>query len=923
MKKLVAIIMLLALCLSVFAGCNNEKPADTDLTSAGDYLFGLYKDDKELTPSDYDVAGKIKVGSTTFDVEWTVDVTEGVTIKESSKQGFFTVDVDEKTPTEISYTLTATIKDADGNTVTKTFKRKVPAYKVFTYAEYAAAADDSAVVVKGIVTGIFSKSNGSSANGLYIQDLKEEGGYYVYGMKDDKDPSTDLGIKVGMTVEVTGTKDTYNGTYEVISASVEILDSTVKTVTPVDYTEAFTKATKLTDAALTDRQSMLVTLKGVEITGQDEKNGYYKFKLGELETYVRISSSNNCITKDEIATFKTGHSEHAAWKADVTGIVSLYSGSFYLIPATVDAFNYLSEIQKTDAEKIEIEIGNLDITNNVTEDAEITLPLKGSRYEDVTLSWALTENACATYDATTGKLTVTLPEEATKLTLTLTLSCGTATDTKTFEIRVDAKTTDLYLPSFVETIEAGKGYKLALYQATLGKYLYFTGAVTSAEYLETSDKADKAVDVFMEAVDGTAGAVRFYFMNDTAKTYIQIYKNSGGKIRLQLVTEPTMYFTYDETAKTYVTTIEDKVYYMGTYSNYNTISASETKYITGDNASKVGVSQFVAGFATLKTAAYSPEKVETLEANKGYKLALYQATLGKYLYFTGAVTSAEYLETSDKADKAVDVFMEAVDGTAGAVRFYFMNDTTKTYIQIYKNSGGKIRLQLVTEPTMYFTYDETAKTYVTTIEDKVYYMGTYSNYNTISASETKYITGDNASKVGVSQFVADFFNLAVKEVAPVAAETVEAGKGYKLTLAQNTLGQQLYFTGKVNSSEYLETSEKISKAVDVFMEAVDGTAGAVRFYFMDGTAKTYIQIYKNSGGKIRLQLVTEPTMYFTYDETAKTYVATIEDKVYYMGTYNNYNTISASETKYITGDNASKVGVSQFVAYFATIEFVK
>jgi len=52
-------------------------------------------------------------------------------------------------------------------------------------------------------------------------------------------------------------------------------------------------------------------------------------------------------------------------------------------------------------------------------------------------------------------------------------------------------------------------------------------------------------------------------------------------------------------------------------------------------------------------------------------------------------------------------------------------------------------------------------------------------------------------------------------------------------------------------------------------------------------------------------------------------VATIDSKVYYTGTYNTYDTLSASETKYITGSNAANVGVSQFVACFAEIVFVE
>ena len=64
-------------------------------------------------------------------------------------------------------------------------------------------------------------------------------------------------------------------------------------------------------------------------------------------------------------------------------------------------------------------------------------------------------------------------------------------------------------------------------------------------------------------------------------------------------------------------------------------------------------------------------------------------------------------------------------------------------------------------------------------------------------------------------------------------------------------------------------------------------------------------------------------MYYTFDENAKVYVATIDSKVYYTGTYNTYDTFSASETKYITGDNAANVGVSQFVACFAKLVFLE
>ena len=947
MKKLVSILLLLALCVTVFVACNNDPvETDTGLTDAGKYLFNLYKDMAEVTATDYDVVKKVMIGTTAYNIEWSVDVAEGVTIKDSTEEGYFTVDVNEKTPTDITYTLTATIKDESGNTVQKTFTHKIPAYKLFTYAEYAAAEDGSAVVVEGTVIGIFSKSNGSSSNGLYMQDPNNEGGYYVYGM--DKDPSADLGIKLGMTVSATGEKDTYNGTYEIINATVTVTDSAVKDVAPVDYTEIFTNASALTDAALVERQSMLVTIKGVEITGQDEASGYFKFKLGDKETYVRISSSNNCITKDEIAAFKAGHTEHAVWSANVTGIVSLYSGSFYLIPATADTFEYLGEIKKSDAEKIEIDLGAIEITKNATEDSVITLPLTGATYEEVKLAWTLSETGCATLDAAAGKLTITLPDVAEKIALTVTATCGSDTATKTYEIEVDAKTTDYFLPVDAGELKVDTAFKLYFYQASLGKNLYFTGSTADKDYyLATSDKADKAVDVYLEAVDGTDGAYRMYFYAGETKTYIDVYERKAGEAgkgsgSLQLTTEvPATYYTYDADLGLLIVKSADgnNSYYIGTYKTYETMSVSNTSYITGNNAANVGVSQFPAKLATLAPALPAPEKATELKVDTAFKLYFYQANLGKNLYFTGSTADKDYyLATSDKADKAVDVYLEAVDGTDGAYRMYFYAGETKTYIDVYERKAGEAgkgsgSLQLTTEvPATYYTYDADLGLLIVKSADgnNSYYIGTYKTYETMSVSNTSYITGDNAANVGVSQFPAALANITLKKAEAKAVETLEADKPYKLHYYQANLGKDLYFTGTTADKDYyLATSDKISKAVDVFVETVEGNDGAYRLYFYAGAekTKTYIEVYERKAGEAgkgsgSLQLTTEvPATYYTYDADLGILLVKSADgnNSYYIGTYKTYDTMSVSNASYITGDNAANVGVSQFVAKAVTI----
>ena len=149
-------------------------------------------------------------------------------------------------------------------------------------------------------------------------------------------------------------------------------------------------------------------------------------------------------------------------------------------------------------------------------------------------------------------------------------------------------------------------------------------------YLATTEKADKAVDVYLEAVEGKENAYLLYFMDGETKTYIEVYERQAGEagkgkgsVRL-VTTAPTNYYTIDATTGTLFHTSADglNVYYLGTYNTYNTFSVSNAAYITGDKAGDVGVSQFVGNFATLVPATYVPEKVETPAKDNAYKFFL-------------------------------------------------------------------------------------------------------------------------------------------------------------------------------------------------------------------------------------------------------------------------------------------------------------
>ncbi len=152
MKRLIAIALMLVLCLSVFAGCNTEPaPVEAEPATIADavaYIKTVYKNAAEMTTKDYERIGVVPVGDVKFDVEWTVDVGEDAVKVVRNENGMVTIDINEESPEEVAYVLTATIKDAEGNTETLTWNHKLPAtmnVDGMTYAEivdYAYTLED-------------------------------------------------------------------------------------------------------------------------------------------------------------------------------------------------------------------------------------------------------------------------------------------------------------------------------------------------------------------------------------------------------------------------------------------------------------------------------------------------------------------------------------------------------------------------------------------------------------------------------------------------------------------------------------------------------------------------------------------------------------------------------------------------------------
>ncbi len=234
MKRILACIFALLMCVSVLAACSNETPvSDTsvsDLTAAKDYLYTMYKDSTEATPADYTVVGVVMIGTVAFNVEWTSD-SEFVKIVPGDNK-MVTIDVDETNPEEVSYNLTATVTDADGNSESVTFFHRTPAAVIIEEdMSYEDIVDIAYTLEDGLALDGTYRLYGTvtSIDTVWSEDYQNITVTIVVAGKEDKpimcyrlkgEGAKDLAVGDAITVE--GVFKNYKGTIE-FDAGCELL----------------------------------------------------------------------------------------------------------------------------------------------------------------------------------------------------------------------------------------------------------------------------------------------------------------------------------------------------------------------------------------------------------------------------------------------------------------------------------------------------------------------------------------------------------------------------------------------------------------------------------------------------------------------------------------------------------------------------
>lgn len=450
MKKLLAVALVLVLCLSVvLVACDKKGGGETTdsnnpvakLDAAVDAVYKLNKDSipAETTKS-FDLSKAVPLeGIYSFPIEWTVN-TDKIQIVDKGNGTQVTVKIPERSPEEIVYTLTATVKADDGTTKTVTFERKVPQFVVATYDEYIAACKagdkNKTYNIVGYVVAVNADKDSSSVGSLWIMD-KDGHGYYAYApvvtdaVKASRE-TINAEFPFGTEVIVNGTLTLYNGAYEfnkgcTVKKTGRTAAQDNVTLDYVDRTEAFSKSAKdYTDPSLVPFQATMASLTGIRMGRIDGLNLY--FTIGENNR--EFICYNNVYLMDD----KTMEAFKEKWipggKANLKGVVNVFGSKYQIYPNSLDCLEIVNE---TDAEKVAGFKNVLKLEDKYSR--AFTLP--SSTYVDV--KWTVT-GAGATIGEDGYTVTLNqLDDKAQEVTFTATITSGKESDTYTKKVTITKK----------------------------------------------------------------------------------------------------------------------------------------------------------------------------------------------------------------------------------------------------------------------------------------------------------------------------------------------------------------------------------------------------------------------------------------------------------------------------------------------------
>lgn len=446
-RSVLVCVLVLIMCLTAFVACDKKQDL-SGLENAKSQIYQTYKKlDNTTQASDFYLFKTIVVGEKTYNIDWSYKVLEGPEenvslVLDSDKANFVKFAINGQASAETKFVINGYVKDEKGNKLViaeNGFTIKVPKFATATYAEFVAMckengssinASSKTCAVLAYIVGV--NCNGSSMGSVWAMD-KDGNGYYVYspkypeGFTKTREALNEY-LPIGTEVVIHGTPTLQFGATLQFNknATIEKTGNTAAdknvTLDYIDATDAWSKATDIQDTALEGFQARRVELKGITM-GRKEGNDWY-FTVGGVEFICR----SNIYLMTEADQKALEEKWVVGGKANLKGLVNVYSKKYQVYPDSVNALEVLTQ---TDEEAVAGVKASLAL--EATYEDNFTLPTSDA----AVVTWAIKSGTGAVIGEN-NLVTITRANADQKVVFTATIKKGEVIDTKEFEITIPA-----------------------------------------------------------------------------------------------------------------------------------------------------------------------------------------------------------------------------------------------------------------------------------------------------------------------------------------------------------------------------------------------------------------------------------------------------------------------------------------------------
>ncbi len=876
MKKFLVLMMAILMCLGCLAACSGEvgdgtqtgtgtgteaiTEAGASLADAVEYLKGMYKaDNGKETPNDYDMPAQLKIGTVTYTVTWTTD-NAAIVVKESTKTGFYTIDLPAKNETAGKYKLTATVADPNGATETVEFERVLPVYdaSALVTRPEEGVAYKFYLVHAGLGQTLFA--NGETDNEKFLKSTTDPKAAPDFYAEADGN-----GFKFYTTI---------GGAKKYLKASTTTSDDG-KVSKYINYADEGS-----TWIYKSETNGWYTTIDGAEyVVGT--YGSYNTFSISD-SSYLSAENSGKTqfpggLMLKEVAEAMTpseGPTIYETPEEIVNAVYALDLGGYLSGGHTYTLTGVITEIPSPWSD----DYGNISVVivvGDMTDKPIECFRLKGEGAQNLEVGNTITVS---------GKLT------------------KYNNNTETGKVEFDAGCTLVSSDAcaHVEEIIAGKEATCTETGMTEGKKCTTCGDILVAQEEIPALGHDWSAVLAQDADNHWTVCTRCDEIKDkTAHTMGDNSVCTGCGYGCDHTEQNAATCTAPATCKDCGANVAPAKGHTEEIIPAVAPTCKDTGLTEGKKCSVCG-EILVAQETVAKTTehTYTDNKDATcnvcgFEREIAKMVVIYYPKDNKYMTGTEYYYSPKKMELTLSESKADAIAMEQITNADGSVSFkagdkWLYADGTHTEFVSAQGENTK------------FTIEETnggvfIRCHTANFNGKPQYLEVYSGYMTVygMGADASIFTFVIQDADGANGTVKDDSNSTVDKnstpstpstpSAGLDAKTPEAGKAYKFAFLQPNASTSVYYLTGAKDSYYMASSTNKADGADFYVEA---TNGGYYLYCMVGGAKKYVNMVV-SGTHVNGEFEDTATTVYTYDTTLKTLKAVVNDADYIFGTRND------------------------------------